>query len=58
MRLFRTFKRTKTDSSWDSYRKSRNEYQYALDKAEEDYKSSLTDSLADSKKHQGFVAYS
>ena len=38
----------------ESYREARNEYQRALDKAEDDYRKSLTDSLADSKNTKGW----
>jgi len=49
LRLFRKFKNTRSEHNWESYRRSRNEYQHALDLAEENYKRSLTSSLADSK---------
>jgi len=49
LRMFRKFKLTKNDQNWERYKNQRNEYQQALDKAEEDYNRSLTDSLKDSK---------
>ena len=49
LRLFHSFKRANSAVNWEAYRQARNEYQYALDKAEVDYKSSLTDSLSNSK---------
>ena len=49
LRLFHSFKRANTAANWEVYRQARNEYQYALDKAEVDYKTSLTDSLYNSK---------
>ena len=54
MRLFRRFKSIKSEASLESYREARNEYQRALDKAEDDYRKSLTDSLADSKNTKGW----
>ena len=48
-RLFHKFKKVKSTANWESYKKLRNDYQQALDQAENDYKNSLTDSLADSK---------
>ena len=48
-RLFHKFKRVKSTSNWESYKKLRNDYQQALDQAEIDYKNSLTNSLPDSK---------
>ena len=54
MRLFRRFKSIKSEASWESYREARKEYQRALDKAEDDYRKSLTDSLADSKNTKGW----
>ena len=50
LRLFHSFTRANSVANWKSYRKARNDYQYALDKAEEDNKTSLTDSLSDNKK--------
>ena len=49
LRLFHSFKRANSAVNWEAYRQARNEYQYALDKAEVDYKTSLTDSLSNSK---------
>ena len=54
MRLFRKFKSVKSKASLESYREARNEYQRALDKAEDDYRKSLTDSLADSENTKGW----
>ena len=56
MRLFRRFKSIKSEASLESYREAtcRNEYQRALDNAEDDYRKSLTDSLADSKNTKGW----
>ena len=54
MRLFRRFKSIKSEASLESYGEARNEYQHALDKAEDDYRKSLTDSLADSKNTKGW----
>ena len=54
LRLFHSFKRANSAANWESYREARNEYQYALDKAEEDYKTSLTDSLSNSKNSKGW----
>ena len=48
-RLFHKFKKVKSTANWESYKKLRNDYQQALDQAENDYKNSLTDSLANSK---------
>ena len=49
LRLFHSFKRANSAVNWEAYRQAQNEYQYALDKAEVDYKTSLTDSLSNSK---------
>jgi hypothetical protein len=54
LRMFRKFKMTKNDHNWETYKKLRNEYQHALDKAEADYNRSLTDSLKDSKTSKGW----
>ena len=48
-RLFHKFKKVKSTANWESYKKLRNDYQQAQDQAENDYKNSLTDSLADNK---------
>ena len=57
-RLFHKVKKVKFTANWESYKKLRNDYQQALDQAENDYKNSLTDSLADSKDSKVLVAYS
>ena len=49
MQKFHKFKRSKLNSDWENYRKARNEYQNGLDEAEQNYKKSLTDSLASNK---------
>ena len=49
LRLFRKFKNSRSDNNWEGYKRSRNEYQHALDVAEEDYKNTLTSSLASGK---------
>ena len=54
MRLFCKFKSIKSEASLQSCREARNEYQHALDKAEDDYRKSLTDSLVDSKCTKGW----
>ena len=54
LRLFHSFKRANSAANWESYREARNEYQHALDKAEVDYKTSLTDSLSNSKNSKGW----
>ena len=54
LRLFRKFKMVKSEQKWEAYRKFRNEYQHALDKAEENYNNSLTDSLKNCKNSRGW----
>lgn len=49
LRIYRKFKKNTTDNNWENYRQARNEYQYALDVAENHYKSSLTNSLSGNK---------
>ena len=49
LRSFRKFKIPKSDHNWEIHKKSRNDYQHALDVAEEIYKNALSNSLADRK---------
>ena len=53
-RLFCRFKSIKSEASLESFWEVRNEYQRALDKTEDDYRKSLTDSLVDSKNTKGW----
>ena len=48
------FKSIKGEAYLESYKEVRNEYQHALDKAEDGYRKSLTDSLVDSKNTKGW----
>ena len=54
LRLFHSFKRANSAANLESCREARNEYQYALNKSEKDYKTSLTDSLSYSKNSKGW----
>ena len=49
LRLFHKFKSNKTANSWEKYKDARNHYQYSLDLAEETYKNTLANSLAEEK---------
>ena len=48
-RLFRKFKNNNSEINWENYRRARNDYQYALDEAEKQFKLSLTNSLVENK---------
>ena len=49
LRNFKKYKHSNKDTDWDNYKNSRNEYQYLLTKAEQDYKKSLCDSLSSNR---------
>ena len=48
-RFYQKFKKNKNEIRWEAYRKARNEYQSKLDKAEIEYKLSLSESLSESR---------
>ena len=49
LRLFQKHKEKQTELAWNKYKTARNEYQVKLDKAEQSYKRSLSESLSTNK---------